>query len=331
MRVISSTTEALTPTCLALGNFDGVHRGHQRVIAPAVTQARALSQGVVVGDRFSNSPKIHATVVTFDPHPREFFSGNPQHLLTPLPEKQAFLAQFGIEQLVLLPFDRELAALSPQEFVAEILVKQLQTQSISVGSDFSFGRGRSGSATDLQAIAKSFGIDVHITPLCREAETRISSSAIREALATGQIQYANQLLGRPYSLQGTVTHGQKLGRQIGFPTANLQGEATKFLPKYGVYAVQVTSDVLPTAQWGILNIGCRPTVTTTALPTVEVHLLDYHQDLYGANLKVDLLHYLRPEQKFASLQALQNQIHQDGDRARTLLTTTSNQHERTHS
>ncbi|MBV5261210.1 bifunctional riboflavin kinase/FAD synthetase [Synechococcus moorigangaii CMS01] len=322
MRVISSTIEASTPNCIALGNFDGVHRGHQQVIAPAIAQAADLSQA---------GQKTYGTVVTFDPHPREFFSGYPQQALTPLPEKQAMLAQFGIEQLVLLPFDRELAALTPQAFVADILVKQLCTQSISVGADFSFGRDRSGDAADLKAIAKTFGIDVHITPLCLEADTRISSSAIRTALATGQIQYANQLLGRPYTLQGTVIHGEKLGRQIGFPTANLQGDPTKLLPKYGVYAVRVHSDVLPTAQWGILNIGCRPTVATAATATVEVHLLDHHQDLYGATLKVELLHYLRPEQKFTSLQALQTQIHQDGDRARSLLTTLSKQHERTHS
>ncbi|BAW97513.1 riboflavin kinase/FAD synthase [[Synechococcus] sp. NIES-970] len=320
MRVISSTIEALTPTCVALGNFDGVHRGHQQVIAPAIHRARALSEKTVIGDRPEKSQKAYATVVTFDPHPREFFSGNPQHSLTPLGEKQEILAHFGTEQLVLLSFDRELAALTPTEFVAEILVKQLQTQFISVGIDFSFGQGRSGNATDLQAIAQTFGIDVHITPLCREGETRISSSAIREALTLGKIDYGNQLLGRPYRLQGKVIHGQKLGRTIGFPTANLAIEPTKFLPKYGVYAVQVTGDTLPRQQWGILNIGCRPTITATTQPTVEVHLLDHHQDLYGDTLTVELHHYLRPEQKFASIQALQAQIDQDGDRARTLLT-----------
>ncbi|MEB3225156.1 MAG: bifunctional riboflavin kinase/FAD synthetase [Synechococcus sp.] len=326
MRVILSTTEALTPTCIALGNFDGIHRGHQRVISPAVAQARTFSQSpraVPKGDRRSPSSRVYATVVTFDPHPREFFSGNPQHLLTPLGEKQEILAQCGIEQLILLSFDRELAALTPQEFVAEILVKQLQTQSISVGADFSFGRDRSGNAEDLKAIAQTFGIKVHITPLCLEADTRVSSSAIREALAAGKISYANQLLGRPYRLRGVVVHGQKLGRTIGFPTANLDISHNKFLPKYGVYAVRVSGDVLSTPQWGILNIGCRPTVTHTARPTVEVHLLDHHQDLYEAALEVDLLHYLRPEQKFSSLQALQTQIHQDGDRARTLLTPSS--------
>jgi riboflavin kinase / FMN adenylyltransferase len=316
VRVISSTIDALTPTCIALGNFDGVHRGHQQVIAPAVAQVEAFSR-----QDGQKSTKSQATVVTFDPHPREFFSGNPQHLLTPLTEKQDILTQLGIEQLVMLPFDRELAALTPLEFVAEILVKRLQTRSISVGIDFSFGQGRSGNATDLQAIARTFGIDVQITPLCCEGKTRISSSAIREALNLGQITYANQLLGRPYRLYGEVVPGQKIGRTIGFPTANLRLDPNKFLPKYGVYAVHVTGEALPQSQWGILNIGCRPTVDATATqPTVEVHLLDHHQDLYGTPLAVDLLYYLRPEQKFASLQALQAQIHRDGDRARTLLT-----------
>lgn len=322
MRVISSTIDALTPTCIALGNFDGVHRGHQRVIVPAVQQARCLP--VSTTPRGDRPPDYSVefpcpTVVTFDPHPREFFSGNPKRLLTPLPEKVEALGKLGIEQLVLLPFDRELAALTPEEFVAEILVKQLQTQSISIGRDFCFGRGRSGNSTDLQAIAADYGVDVQIAPLYCEQNERISSSAIRSALTAGELPRANQLLGRAYHLSGTVVQGQQLGRKMGFPTANLQLSTTKFLPKYGVYGVRVQGETLPAEQWGILNIGCRPTVDPEAInPTVEVHLFHCDQNLYGKTLTLELHHYLRPEQRFPSLEALQTQIHQDCDRTKQL-------------
>lgn len=320
MRVVSSTIEALTPTCIALGNFDGVHRGHQQVIFPAVSQGRRSPVMIPANDTNSLSHRPIPTVVTFDPHPREFFSGNTKRLLTPLPEKTQVLEQLGVEQLVLLPFDRELASLTPEEFVVQVLIQQLQTQTVSIGMDFCFGRDRSGTATDLQAIAARYGVDVQIAPLYQESSQRISSSAIRAALTSGAIQQANTLLGRPFSLQGTVIKGQQLGRTIGFPTANLEIPDTKFLPKYGVYGVQVRGEKLKETQWGILNIGCRPTVDPAANnPTTEVHLFDFAQDIYGETLSLHLLHYLRPEQKFASIQALKDQIQRDCDHTRKLL------------
>ncbi|OKH11518.1 bifunctional riboflavin kinase/FAD synthetase [[Limnothrix rosea] IAM M-220] len=324
MRVVSSTIEAVTPTSIALGNFDGIHRGHQRVIEPAIAFTRHNHQVVAAGNHPTEqppqSPRLCPTVVTFDPHPREFFSGNPKRLLTPLPEKVAVLAQLGIEQLVLLPFDRELAALTPEEFISEILVKKLKTRSISIGVDFCFGRSRSGNSTDLKAIAAGYDVEVNIAPLYKDQGDRISSSAIRKALVEGQLTTANALLGRAYTLQGKVIHGQKLGRKLGFPTANLELSATKFLPKYGVYGVQVNIQSSGQNQWGILNLGCRPTVEPNAKnPTIEVHLFDYDQHIYGETLTVKLLHYLRPEQKFDSLQKLQAQIHTDCARTKKLL------------
>ncbi len=326
MRVVSSTIEAVTPTSIALGNFDGVHRGHQRVIEPAIAYTRQNNQVVTAGHRATEqqeSTKLCPTVVTFDPHPREFFSGNPKRLLTPLPEKTALLSQLGIEQLVLLPFDRELAALTPREFISEILVKKLRTRSISIGVDFCFGRSRSGNSTDLKAIAAEYDVEVHIAPLFKDEGDRISSSAIRTALVEGQLGTANALLGRAYTLQGKVVHGQKLGRKIGFPTANLELSVTKFLPKYGVYGVQVLNQSAGQSQWGILNIGCRPTVDPQAKnPTVEVHLFNYDQQIYGETLTVKLLHYIRPEQKFNSIETLQAQIQADCDRTKKLLNLT---------
>lgn len=277
-------------------------------------------------------PHAYSTVVTFNPHPQEFFSGQSRALLTPLPEKVQQLMRWGIEQLVLLPFDRELAALSPQEFVEKILVQQLHAQAISVGKDFCFGKQRSGTATDLQAIAARFGIPVTIVPIFTCQGDRISSSSIRQALAEGDICRAKELLDRPYTLMGTVVKGQQLGRTIGFPTANIQLPPNKFVPRQGVYAVRVfvegEGDFSPSPPHpltpsplgiGVMNIGYRPTVNGSQ-QSVEVHLLDWSGDLYGKTLTLQLEKFLRPEQKFASLDDLKAQIVVDCATAKTLLT-----------
>ena len=399
--ITSSSTAALTPTSVALGNFDGLHLGHRQVVQPILNRSpgsssatvsetdqswhsqagtdenwesehpatwqndsaallersdnrlnfdSSIAQRRVEGNSLSGrnsaaSDRPYSTVVTFDPHPQEFFTGQPKKLLTPLAEKVELLEAMGVEQLVLLPFDRELAALTADEFVEKILVQQLQASRISVGMDFRFGRGRAGTAADLQSIASSYGIDVTLIGLhtCDEGD-RISSSIIRESLASGDLKRANQLLGRPYSLVGTVVGGQRLGRTIGFPTANIELPPEKFLPRFGVYAVQVLiknaagkiKDPSSCYEWknpesfiesvasdlpilnGVMNVGCRPTVDGQQ-PTIEIHLLDWSGDLYGQTLSASLVEYLRPEQKFASLDALKTQIQVDCDVARKLL------------
>ena len=384
MWVTSSCTAALTPTSVALGNFDGLHLGHRQVVQPILSRSTFGPNSATVfpsgqslrsnagkdenleskhpatcdndsagnslcGDDSDAGDRPYSTVVTFDPHPQEFFTGQPKKLLTPLAEKVELLAAMGVEQLVLLPFDRELADLTADEFVEKILVRQLQASRISVGMDFRFGRGRAGTAVDLQSIASSYGIDVTLVPLhnCGEGD-RISSSAIREALASGDLRKAHQLLGRPYSLVGTVVGGQRLGRTIGFPTANIELPPEKFLPRFGVYAVQVLVSMLSKSEageikdpsssyeWknpqslirgkasdlsilsGVMNVGCRPTVDGQQ-PTIEIHLLDWSGDLYGQILSASLVEYLRPEQKFASLDALKTQIQADCDVARKVL------------
>ncbi|MBD2020046.1 bifunctional riboflavin kinase/FAD synthetase [Leptolyngbya sp. FACHB-36] len=310
MWVTSSLATVLTPTAVALGNFDGVHRGHRQVVQP------------VLAARPGDSPRFYSTVVSFHPHPREFFTGQSRSLLTPLSEKVAQLQQLGVEQLVLLPFDRDLASLTPEQFVQSILVQRLQAVRISVGMDFCFGRERTGTATGLQAIGAAFGIDVTIAPLQLLDGERISSSAIRQALQTGDLSIANCYLGRSYELVGQVVQGQQLGRTIGFPTANLQLPAEKFLPSLGVYAVQVQvyeteqAELLQPAI-GVMNLGNRPTINGTS-QTIEVHLLDWSGDLYGRTLRVSLEKFLRPEQKFASLDDLKAQIQADCDSARAL-------------
>jgi riboflavin kinase/FMN adenylyltransferase len=320
--VASSTEGLLTPTAVALGKFDGVHLGHQRVIQPVLPSVWG-GENLDHTDRKNLRP--YSTVVTFDPHPHEFFTGLPRDLLTPLDEKVAQLRSLGVEQLVLLPFDRELSALSPEEFVDKILVKQLQCQQISVGQDFCFGKKRMGTAQDLQLLAAKYNIPVTIAPIQTDTEnlltaddTRISTSLIRDSLEAGDIPKANRLLGRPYSLTGVVVTGQKLGRTIGFPTANMQLPKDKFLPRHGVYAIKVIMpDNSTTQQFGVMNIGNRPTVN--GIDTrVEVHLLDWSGDLYGQNLVVQLVKFLRPEQKFPSLEALKNQIRLDSTAAQEI-------------
>lgn len=357
--VASSTELALTPTAVALGKFDGVHLGHQRVIQPVLQQARRQEEeeekgrggeGEIGRERNSSSfppssyppipsssaplaspnERVYSTVVTFHPHPQEFFTGQPRTLLTPLDEKVEQLRSLGVEQLVLLPFDKELSALTPEEFVEKILVQQLRCQRISIGEDFCFGEKRSGTAKDLQLLAAKYSIPVTIVPLqtytgvppestdvniALTQQARISTSLIRQTLERGDIENANLLLGRPYTLIGVVVQGQQLGRTIGFPTANLQLPKEKFLPRQGVYAVRVfnvgeTLDASPTEILGVMNIGNRPTVNGT-YSSAEVHLLEWSGDLYGKKLVVQLAKFLRPEQKFPSLEALKTQIQLD--------------------
>jgi riboflavin kinase/FMN adenylyltransferase len=297
-----------TPTSVALGNFDGVHRGHRHVIQPILGLNRSTVE----------------TVVTFHPHPQEFFTKQRRALLTPITEKAYYLSKLGIQQLVLLPFTQDLANLSPQAFVEEILVQRLQAQQISVGQDFCFGRQRSGTTDDLQRIAAQYDIPVQVASLHTCQGERISSSAIRHALEAGNLERANQLLGRSYTLLGNVIQGQQLGRTIGFPTANLQLPPEKFLPCQGVYSVWVdflSSDfeLAPQPpQPGVMNLGNRPTVNGIEL-SVEVHLLDWSGNLYGENLMVRLEGFLRPEQKFASLDELKAQIQADCEVARSRL------------
>lgn len=303
MWITTSPSTALTPTAVALGNFDGLHLGHRQVIFPVL-----------------NHEGLRSTVVTFSPHPKEFFTGETRSLLTPHEEKAFVLESWGVDQFVLLPFNRELAALSPVEFVEEILVRHLQAKTVSVGKDFHFGCKRAGTSEDLRSICATYGITVEIVPLLTFQGERISSSAIREGLSQGDLPTVNRMLGRSYQLVGQVVQGQQLGRTIGFPTANLQLPPDKLIPRQGVYGVRVLG--LDRSVLGVMNIGNRPTVSGTQ-QTIEVHLLDWSGDLYGQTLTVELEQFIRPEQKFASLDDLKAQIHADCDTARAMLAAVS--------
>jgi riboflavin kinase/FMN adenylyltransferase len=304
VRVIFDPTQISRPTAIALGNFDGVHVGHRHVIAPILP--------IALRDRYAN---LTSTVVSFTPHPQEFFSNRTRSLLAPFDEKVALLKSLGVEQLVLLPFDADLAKLTAAEFIQKILIDSLQVELISVGFDFHFGQKRQGNITDLQNI---WGDRLTVIPEqtmilggAEQPPVRISSSNIRTALAQGEIDLANSLLGRPYNLVGRVVQGKQLGRTIGFPTANLELPTQKCLPRDGVYAVQATINNPETNPQspilGVMNIGMRPTVNGDKR-SVEVHLFDWQGDLYDQELSVNLIKFIRPEKKFDSLDALKAQI-----------------------
>ena len=353
MWITSSLSTTYAPTNVALGNFDGVHLGHQTVIRPILPIAQAkdactdsgppsgsIDTSVLGGysDRCSQlldpcdfqaaqRPSLSPaddpmpTVVTFYPHPQEFFSGKARPWLTPLEEKAVFMGQLGVRQLVLLPFNRELANLSPHVFVEAVLLDRLQAQHISVGADFRFGHKRLGDVSLLERLATRRGANVTVVELAQDEGDRISSSRIRQSLCAGDIAQAQQLLGRPYCLTGWVVRGQQLGRQLGFPTANLRVLPEKFLPRTGVYSVRVYGVPGQTDHHGhpgVMNLGVRPTVDGQT-QTVEVHLLNWHGDLYDCTLTVALKGFLRPEQRFDSLDHLKAQIQADCDAAQTIL------------
>ncbi len=305
--VTSSLENITTPNAIALGNFDGLHQGHRRVIESIFET--------------SNNHQLHPTLVTFTPHPQEYFTGQKKQLLTPIAEKAQLLEEMGIKQLILLPFDRELATLSAVDFVKDILVKKIKAQHISIGDDFRFGYKRQGDALELEKLAREDNIKVVVT--CEQQTkindqfVRISSSDIRKALHEGDLFMAETMLGRKYTLLGKVVKGDQLGRTLGFPTANLDLDKQKFLPRKGVYAVKVTQDNSNhNPLLGVMNIGDRPTVAGKQT-TIEVHILNWQGDLYNQLLTVKLLDFLRPEKKFNSLDELKAQIKIDCSLATT--------------
>lgn len=324
MRIVFDPNQVFRPTAIALGNFDGVHLGHQQVIAPITPASLRIS----LGDRH---PQLTSTVVSFSPHPQEFFRKATRSLLAPFDEKVDLLKSLGVEQLVLLSFDSELAKLTAKEFIQKILIGYLQVEIISVGFDFHFGQLRQGNVTDLknvwgdrltivpeQTMKFSNDSEQSLGQSSEQSRVRISSSNIRAALAQGDIDLANALLGRPYNLVGKVIRGKQLGRTIGFPTANLELPSQKCLPRDGVYAVTVIDRNCQSVINGVMNIGMRPTVNGDRR-SVEVHLFDWQGDLYGQQISVNLIKFIRPEKKFDSLEMLKAQIQDDSLNALRLI------------
>ena len=303
--------DALRPTAIALGSFDGLHPGHRRVIA-AVTGEAVEAEGLV------------PTVVSFWPHPREVLRGELRLRLDLPEEKLDLLAPLGIHQLVLVPFDTALAALTPEAFVQQVLVASLQARRLAVGENFRFGAGRSGGVTELQRLGEAHGIAVEVVPIQSDGEGRLSSSRIRAALAGGDLAAAARLLERPYRFRGRVVRGRGLGRPLGWPTANLQVDGRKLLPLEGVYAARAwrAGELGSSPEPGmaaVMNLGPQPTVDPLAPSAVEVHLLDRSLELEGQTLVVEPVALLRTQRRFDSLEALSAQIGADAAEARRVL------------
>lgn len=299
----SPVPDGLRGGIIALGNFDGFHRGHQAVVGEAIAWARA-----------ENRPAI---VATFDPHPvRHFAPDAPPFRLTTLDQRQELFEAAGADAMLVFAFDGELAATTAQSFVEDLLVARLGAAGVVTGEDFTFGKGRGGNIAVLAELGAPLGMGARAVGPVSDGDEVISSSRIREALRAGDCGTATHLLTRPFAIRGVVEHGAKLGRTIGYPTANLQ-MGTYLRPAYGIYAV---TGLLPGGRivHGAANLGIRPSFDPP-IELLEPFFFDFEGDLYGQEIEVALHHYLRPEAKFDSLEALTAQMELDCGQARTLL------------
>ena len=295
---------SLRGAVIALGNFDGFHMGHQAVAREAIEWARAEGR-----------PSI---IATFDPHPVRFFKPEvPPFRLTTLEQRQEMYLAAGATAMLVFHFDGELADTSAEDFVKVLLGERLGVASVVTGEDFTFGKGRAGNRAMLEALGREAGIACRaVSPVLDEGQP-VSSSRIRDALRAGDPQQAARLLTRPFAIRGVVEHGDKRGREIGYPTANLAIESY-LRPRYGIYAV--TGRVLATGQElkGAANLGTRPQFDPPK-ELLEPHFFDFDGDLYGQEIEVAFHHFLRPEAKFDTIDALVAQMDRDCDRARQLL------------
>ncbi|MBU3025932.1 bifunctional riboflavin kinase/FAD synthetase [Zobellia galactanivorans] len=291
-----SKYDKLHPTAITIGTFDGVHIGHREILERLIKTAVALN--------------LKSTVLTFFPHPRMVLQKDTNiKLLNTIAEKTKILEALGLDLLIIHPFTQEFSRLSATEFVRDNLVNQLHTKKIIIGYDHRFGRNRNANITDLRAFGSTFNFEVEEISAQEIDAVSVSSTKIRKALEAGDIATANTYLGYNYMLTGSIQKGKGLGKQIGFPTANLHiPETYKLVPKNGVYVVQ--SNLMGKTVFGMMNIGYNPTVEGKE-KTIEINFFDFDQDLYGQELQIDILHRIRDEHKFESVEALKRQLEKD--------------------
>lgn len=309
LRHYDGVPEDVRGSAVVLGNFDGVHRGHQEVIGGAVADAVARD--------------LPLAVVTFEPHPRSFFAPDqPPFRLTPFRSKAMHLAALKVDTLVVLAFNERMSQVSAEDFVQHVLIDGIGVCHVTVGYDFRFGNGRRGDVDLLKSMAADGGFTLNVIEPVASADGEIySSTRIRDYLASGKPGHAAALLGRPFEIDGRVEQGDQRGRTIGFPTANLVlGEYQR--PAYGVYAVRAGVGDGEATEWydGVANLGTRPTVDGTRL-LLESHLFDFDGDIYGQHLRVAMIEFIRPERKFDSFDALKAQIAEDSASAGRILRT----------
>ncbi|MCB1394403.1 MAG: bifunctional riboflavin kinase/FAD synthetase [Rhodobacter sp.] len=299
---LTTSDPAQRGASVAMGNFDGVHRGHQAVIDAA------------------RRPGLPLGVITFEPHPRQVFAPDaPPFRLMNAEARRNRLERLGVNVLYELPFSRALADLTPEEFAQQVLADGLGVRHVVIGADFCFGRGRKGTTDMLRDFGARMGFEVSVVPLVGSDTGVFSSTAIRQALTEGRVADAAEMLGHRHRIDGPVVHGEKRGRELGYPTANMTVEGLH-LPRLGVYAV--TAQVMDGPHKGtydaVASLGVRPMFGENT-PNFEVHLFDFSGDLYGTHLSVALVDYLRPEAKFNGLQALIDQMDEDSRQARAIL------------
>ena len=301
---ILDINERLSGSVATVGSFDGIHIGHKQIFYQVKKLATEL-----------NLPDV---IVTFRQHPRFVVQpGYDMKLLTTIDEKINILDKIGIGALQLLNFDKQMASLDAEDFVRLFLVERLNVKALVVGFNHRIGRGRGGDYEELVKLGQKYGFSVHkVNPVLYEGEP-ISSSRIRKSLESCQLDDANKMLGYKYFISGQVIEGKKLGKKIGFPTANLQVNKRKLMPCTGVYAVYVEID--SQTYKGVLNYGRRPTIENDVQPVPEVHIFDFHGNLYGESIKVSLVKYFRKEKKFDTTEQLKKQIQQDILNARSVL------------
>jgi riboflavin kinase/FMN adenylyltransferase len=301
MKIFHGTENAniLRPTVLTLGVFDGLHLGHQQIMKTVVERAQEVG--------------AHPTAITFVPHPRAVLhpeSAPP--LLQTLDQRLTNFDVLGIEQAIVIPFDREFASQPAEGFLHETVHDRLHAKEVYLGKGFAFGKGRGGNIDLLRKMSRELGFFADEVPEVRLRGHRISSSRIRDLLADGRVNLTRRLLGRPYGVEGVIIRGNRRGHTIGFPTANLKPH-NRVIPKFGVYATATLVD----GNWrrSITNIGVRPTFETQAEPSIETYLFDFDGDLYGDVLRVRFLHRIRDERKFNGIDELKTQIEKDSRRA----------------
>jgi riboflavin kinase/FMN adenylyltransferase len=297
-----------SPVALTIGNFDGVHLGHQAML-------RRLEQAAA-------ERGLPACVMTFEPHPREFFAPEAAPArLTSLREKLELFAEYGVERVYVCRFNRRFAEISAEVFIEDILCRRLQAKWVLIGDDFRFGAKRAGDLAMLRMAGVECGFEVDHMDSVTVDDLRVSSTAVREALARGDLELAARLLGRPYSISGRVIHGDKTGRQLGYPTANIQLKHNK-PPLAGVFAVKLCGlhkADLP----GVASLGVRPTLKSNGRPTLEVHVFDFDRQIYGQHVRVEFYRKLRDEMKFPGLDALVAQIAADAAEAKEYFLSTA--------
>jgi riboflavin kinase/FMN adenylyltransferase len=312
LRIDEGAVQGAPACALVIGNFDGVHLGHQSVLREAVAEARARG--------------LAACVLTFDPHPGAIVGAGAPPMLTTLERRAELMGDVGVERVYVRTFDAVFAAWQAERFAEELVSRALRARVVVVGQNFRFGAGRAGDLALLRAVGARVGFEVRVHAIARDAHGPFSSSRARDAVAAGDLDEVGRVLGRPHSLSGTVVRGDERGRTLGFPTANL-GDVFEMLPANGVYAVRVERFDAASGQYaplagGVTNVGLRPTLGGAAgepRKTIETFVLGFSGDLYGERLRLQLVARLRPEQKFASLEELKDQIARDVAQARAKL------------